>query len=32
MRTEVPFGPFLALAAAFYALFQPQLLHWYLSR
>jgi leader peptidase (prepilin peptidase)/N-methyltransferase len=32
MRTEVPFGPFLALAAACYALFQPQLLHWYLSR
>ena len=32
MRTEVPFGPFLALAASFYALFQPQLLHWYLSR
>jgi leader peptidase (prepilin peptidase)/N-methyltransferase len=32
MRAEVPFGPFLALAAAFYALFQPQLLHWYLSR
>jgi leader peptidase (prepilin peptidase)/N-methyltransferase len=32
MRTEVPFGPFLALAAAAYTLFQPQLLHWYLSR
>ena len=32
MRTEVPFGPFLALAAAIYALFQPQLMHWYLSR
>ena len=32
MRTEVPFGPFLALAASIYALFQPQLTHWYLSR
>lgn len=32
LRTEVPFGPFLALAAAAFALFQPQLLHWYLSR
>jgi len=32
MRTEVPFGPFLALAAAIYALFQPQLAHWYLSQ
>ncbi len=32
MRTEVPFGPFLALAAAIYGLFQPQLAHWYLSR
>ena len=31
LRTEVPFGPFLALAAAIYALFQPQLIHWYLS-
>ena len=31
LRTEVPFGPFLALAAATYALFQPQLNHWYLS-
>ena len=31
LRMEVPFGPFLALAAAFYALFQPQLIHWYLS-
>jgi leader peptidase (prepilin peptidase) / N-methyltransferase len=29
MRTEIPFGPFLALAAAIYALFQPQLIHWY---
>lgn len=32
MRTEVPFGPFLALAAGVFALFQPQLMHWYLSR
>jgi leader peptidase (prepilin peptidase)/N-methyltransferase len=32
MRTEIPFGPFLALAAAIYALFQPQLTYWYLSR
>jgi leader peptidase (prepilin peptidase) / N-methyltransferase len=32
MRTEVPFGPFLAIAAAIYTLFQPQLIHWYLSR
>jgi leader peptidase (prepilin peptidase)/N-methyltransferase len=31
MRTEIPFGPFLALAAAIYALFQPQLIHWYFS-
>ena len=32
MRTEVPFGPFLALAASIYALFQPALTHWYLLR
>ncbi|HEX3409887.1 MAG TPA: prepilin peptidase [Candidatus Binataceae bacterium] len=31
LRMEVPFGPFLALTAAFYALFQTQLVHWYLS-
>jgi leader peptidase (prepilin peptidase) / N-methyltransferase len=31
MSTEIPFGPFLALAAAIYALFQPQLYHWYFS-
>jgi leader peptidase (prepilin peptidase) / N-methyltransferase len=31
MSTEIPFGPFLALAAAIYALFQPQLFHWYFS-
>ncbi len=32
LATTVPFGPFLSLAAAFYALFQPQLQSWYLSR
>jgi leader peptidase (prepilin peptidase)/N-methyltransferase len=32
MGTEVPFGPFLAMAGAIYAFFQPQLTHWYLSR
>ena len=32
LRTEVPFGPFLALAAGIFALFQPQLTHWYLSQ
>lgn len=31
LRTEVPFGPFLALAAGCYALFQPQLMRWYLG-
>lgn len=31
LRTEVPFGPFLSLAAGFYALFQPQLTRWYLG-
>jgi leader peptidase (prepilin peptidase) / N-methyltransferase len=31
MRTEVPFGPFLAIAASIYTLFQPALTHWYLS-
>jgi prepilin signal peptidase PulO-like enzyme (type II secretory pathway) len=30
MRTEVPFGPFLAAAATLYALFQPLLMRWYL--
>ncbi len=29
LKTEVPFGPFLAIAAGIYALFQPQLAHWY---
>ncbi len=32
LRTEVPFGPFVAMAAGFYALFQPILVGWYLSR
>ena len=31
LRRPIPFGPFLALAAALYALFQPQLLDWYLG-
>lgn len=31
LRTEVPFGPFLSLAAGCYALFQPQVMHWYLG-
>jgi len=31
LQTPVPFGPFLAIAAGIFALFQPQLLHWYLS-
>jgi len=31
-QTTVPFGPFLSLAAGLYALFQPELTHWYLSR
>ena len=29
MQTEVPFGPFLALAASIYTMFQPALAHWY---
>jgi len=32
LATAVPFGPFLSVAAGFYALFQPQLASWYLSR
>jgi leader peptidase (prepilin peptidase)/N-methyltransferase len=32
LATAVPFGPFLSLAAGFYALFQPLLVSWYLSR
>src|SRR5258708_11373015 len=31
LRTEVPFGPFLALAARIFTLFHPQPPHWYLS-
>ena len=31
LQTEVPFGPFLALAAATYTLFQPALTRWYLG-
>lgn len=31
LLTEVPFGPFLSLAAGIYALFQPQILGWYLA-
>ncbi|HEX4210404.1 MAG TPA: prepilin peptidase [Candidatus Binataceae bacterium] len=30
LRTEVPFGPFLAAAASLYALFQPLLIRYYL--
>ncbi|HKV53930.1 MAG TPA: prepilin peptidase [Candidatus Binataceae bacterium] len=30
LKTAVPFGPFLALAAATFALFQPELARWYL--
>jgi leader peptidase (prepilin peptidase)/N-methyltransferase len=32
MRTAIPFGPFLALAAAIFVLFQPQLSDWYVLR
>ena len=31
MQTTVPFGPFLALAAGVFALFQPQIKRWYLG-
>jgi len=31
LQTPVPFGPFLSLAAGIFAVFQPQLIHWYLS-
>jgi leader peptidase (prepilin peptidase) / N-methyltransferase len=31
LRTEVPFGPFLAIAAGIYTLFQPELTRWYLG-
>ncbi len=30
LQTEIPFGPFLALAAGIFALFQPALAQWYL--
>jgi len=30
LQTVVPFGPFLSLAAGAFALFQPQLVSWYL--
>ena len=30
LQTEIPFGPFLALAAGIFALFQPTLAEWYL--
>lgn len=30
-QRPVPFGPFLALAAAIFTLFQPQLVHWYFA-
>lgn len=31
LQTPVPFGPFLSVAAGVFALFQPQLVRWYLS-
>jgi leader peptidase (prepilin peptidase)/N-methyltransferase len=31
LQTPVPFGPFLSLAGAIFAIFQPQLLQWYSS-
>jgi len=31
LATAVPFGPFLSLAAGIFALFQPQLVSWYVS-
>jgi leader peptidase (prepilin peptidase) / N-methyltransferase len=31
LQTPVPFGPFLSIAAGIFALFQTQLVHWYLS-
>jgi len=30
LQTEIPFGPFLALAAGIFALFQPAMIAWYL--
>jgi leader peptidase (prepilin peptidase) / N-methyltransferase len=32
LQTAIPFGPFLAVAAGIFALFQPALTNWYLSR
>jgi leader peptidase (prepilin peptidase) / N-methyltransferase len=29
LQTQIPFGPFLALAAGIFALFQPTLINWY---
>ncbi len=31
MQTQIPFAPFLSLAAAAYAIFQPELSRWYLG-
>jgi leader peptidase (prepilin peptidase)/N-methyltransferase len=31
MQTQLPFAPFLSLAAAIYAIFQPELMRWYLG-
>ena len=31
LQTTIPFGPFLSIAAAIFALFQPQLTNWYLA-
>ncbi len=31
LQTAVPFGPFLALAAGIFAVFQPELTRWYLG-
>jgi leader peptidase (prepilin peptidase) / N-methyltransferase len=30
LQTEIPFGPFLAIAAGIFALFQPALTYWYM--
>jgi len=32
LRTAVPFGAFIAIAAIVFALFQPKLVGWYLAR
>jgi hypothetical protein len=31
LQTQIPFAPFLALAAGTFALFQPSLISWYLG-